>query len=326
MLPGSTNNTLFLDHASDILENLTWEVDQQSWYYESTDTTLTNLIGMKKGDNATLDAPIVILGAHYDARFRADKDPDLLNRLLPVPGINDGGSGVAVLLELARVLKIPVGYEIWIVLFDAEDQGGIPGWTGGIAGWSIGSTHFVQQLTETDQDRIELAIIVDLVGSPGLRLTKEGASTSEYVDAIWETGQLLGFNTTFLQIADNAIVDDHRPFLDVGISAVDIIQIRDRDGYAFSKWHHTRNDTIVNVAPESLYQVGRTLEEYLETKISLGNTNGPNGGPDLPFFVMEIVVLTSLILVGSVIALAFWRKRRDKHGDYTSFGFLKKRE
>ncbi|MHA1713928.1 MAG: M28 family peptidase, partial [Candidatus Ranarchaeia archaeon] len=231
---------------------------------------MTNLVAWKDGQNVTGDSPVLILGAHFDARIRADKDPDFANRLLPVPGINDGGSGVAILLELARTLQVPANYTVGLVFFDAEDQGGIPGWAGGIGGWCIGSTYFVEALNTSIKERVRFAIIVDLVGSPNLRLTKEGSSNKEIMSQIWDVAGALGFNSTFIDAQDIAIIDDHKPFLDAGIRAVDIIQIQDEDGFPFFKWHHTRNDTLDNISPESLFRVGRTLEKYIE---SFGNVS-----------------------------------------------------
>ncbi len=97
---------------------------------------VSNIIG-KYGQGK----PWIVLGAHYDTRIHADWDPDLRKTLQPVPGANDGGSGVAVLLELAR--QLPAYFQgadgsdpeiqatIWLVFFDAEDNGRIEGW-----GWN----------------------------------------------------------------------------------------------------------------------------------------------------------------------------------------------
>jgi glutaminyl-peptide cyclotransferase len=72
--------------------------------------------------------PQLILGAHFDTRQVADQDPDPANWQLPVPGANDGGSGVAVLLEIARSLPTDLKPTVWLVFFDTEDQGSLPGW------------------------------------------------------------------------------------------------------------------------------------------------------------------------------------------------------
>ena len=209
-----------------------------------------------------------VIGAHYDTRIYADRDPDPSKRELPVPGANDGGSGVAVLLELGRVLDIPKTLEIWLVFFDAEDQGGITEWTGGISGWCIGSTYFVEQLSVSDRQRIQVAIIVDIVGDFNLNLYKERASDPKYVQQIWDVATELGYSDSFVDKWGGSITDDHVPFLTAGIPAVDIIQQQSREGNIFIPEHHTTNDLIEYVSPSSLEKVGRTLEYYLETNLS----------------------------------------------------------
>ena len=85
------------------------------------------------------DGPFIIIAAHYDFRLFADQDSDSLKKQLPVPGANDGASGVAVLLELARVLPKNLDKNIWLVFFDAEDQGRIDNWD-----WILGSTSLAE--------------------------------------------------------------------------------------------------------------------------------------------------------------------------------------
>jgi len=268
MLPNSVNSRRFLQYAVGLLANMSWTVEQQSWQHDVPAVNLTNLIAVKRGANANVQSAIIILGAHYDARLQADKDPDLLKRALPVPGINDGGTGVAVILELARVLDIPPSYEVRLVLFDAEDQGNIPGWSGGLEGWCVGSTYFVNHLNDPLRDRVLFTIVIDVVGSSPLRLTKEGYGDKQVALRIWETAKNLGFSDTFIDLTEGAIIDDHLPFLKAGIAAVDIIQLRDNEGYTFFKWHHTTNDTLANVSSRSLYRVGRTLEVFIESLAS----------------------------------------------------------
>jgi len=96
-----------------------------------------------------------LLGAHYDTRIFADLEPDPLLREEPVPGANDGGSGVAVLLELARILPEKLPVPVQIVFFDAEDNGGIEDWD-----WILGSRAFVEHIDNPPS----AVIIVDMVG------------------------------------------------------------------------------------------------------------------------------------------------------------------
>ncbi len=145
---GSTAHQQVIDWASDELEEAGWEVSHQSFNWASH--TLTNIIASRgKG------SPWILIGAHYDSRFISDQDPDPKKQNIPVPGANDGASGVAVLLEIARSLPLDLDKQIWIVLFDAEDNGTIPGWE-----WIIGSRVFAANLSEYPDS----VVIIDMVG------------------------------------------------------------------------------------------------------------------------------------------------------------------
>jgi len=119
------------------LSQLDWSVETQEFTYRGVSGR--NVIG-KLGKGS-----LVVLGAHYDTRSLADFDP--VNPTLPVPGANDGASGVAVLLELARTLDVDkAGTEVWLAFFDAEDQGNIDGWP-----FSVGASYMAQHLTVRPQ-------------------------------------------------------------------------------------------------------------------------------------------------------------------------------
>ncbi|MFX0195540.1 MAG: M28 family peptidase, partial [Candidatus Hodarchaeota archaeon] len=134
-------------------------------------------------------------------------------------------------------------------------------------------TYFVEQLSPLEQEKIRVAIIIDLVGDFNLILKKEGYSDPTYVQKIWQAAADLGYSDCFVNDIGYNIIDDHYPFLQAGIPAVDIIQQISRDGYSFFRWHHTLNDTIENVCPESLEKVGRTLEYYIEHYFSQDSSN-----------------------------------------------------
>jgi glutaminyl-peptide cyclotransferase len=197
----------------------------------------------------------VILGAHYDSRIWADNDPDLSFRLTPVPGANDGASGVAILLELARSLpKIP-DTKVWIVLFDAEDNGGIQNWD-----WILGSKFFVSQLIgEPDQ-----VIVIDMVGDSDLNIYQEMNSDKGITESVWAQADELGYANEFIAEEKYSMIDDHTPFLEAGIPAIDIID------FDYPYWHTTQ-DTVDKVSMESLKAVGETLWNWLV------NDNHPSG-------------------------------------------------
>jgi hypothetical protein len=203
---------------------------------------IVNIIG-KKGHGK----PWIILGAHYDTRIYADKDPDIVKRNFPVPGANDGGSGVALLLELARVLPVTDQGEIWMVFFDAEDNGGILG-----REWAMGSRLFVDELVYQPDGMV----LVDMVADKDLNIYMERNSSESMMNEIWEVAADLGYSDHFIPRKKYAIIDDHIPFLEAGIPAVDIIDF----DYPF---HHTTRDTLDAVSAHSLQVVGETLLAWL---------------------------------------------------------------
>lgn len=208
--------------------------------------------------------PILILGAHYDSRIYSDKDPIQENRNLPMPGANDGGSGVGVLLELARVISenYAPNVEIRLVFFDAEDNGRIPPWTNILpnsGGYIVGSSYYATTLDSSEI--VREMILVDLVGEFDQRFPMEGYSVQyhpELVNAVWEVAADLGYGAQFPMENRGAITDDHVPFIARGIPAVDIIDL----DYAY--WD-TSQDTLDKIDPVALERVGRVLQAYLES-------------------------------------------------------------
>jgi glutaminyl-peptide cyclotransferase len=195
------------------------------------------------------EKPVVLLGAHFDTRRFADWDA--VDPRAPVPGGNDGASGVAVLLELARCLDCSsMQSQVWFVFFDGEDQGNIGGWP-----WSVGAERFANDLqTMPDQ-----AIIVDMIGDADQDMYYEYNSDSALQEHIWGIAAGLGYSDWFIPLYRHTIIDDHLPFARRGSRSVDIIDF----DYAF--WH-TQEDTADKVSPLSLERVGRVLEVLLEER------------------------------------------------------------
>lgn len=188
--------------------------------------------------------------AHYDSRLYADSDPNPANHNLPVPGANDGASGVAVLLELARVL--PANAPVGLLLFDAEDQGRIDGWD-----WILGSRAFVEALDY----RPETVILLDMIGDADLNIYKEHNSDPGLNDEIWATAARLGHQDAFIPEYKYAMLDDHTPFVENGIRAALLID------FDYPYWH-TLEDTPDKVAPRSLQIVGEVVLAWLEEYLS----------------------------------------------------------
>jgi Zn-dependent M28 family amino/carboxypeptidase len=236
-----------------IIQNLKeagWETSVQE---TQTPQPIANIIG-KWGKSG----PIIIIGAHYDSRFVADKDPDPARRAFPVPGANDGASGVAVLLEMARVLpqvahQMQQERQIWLVFFDTEDNGNIPGWD-----WILGSQAFVQELLSLNVHP-EAAVVIDMIGDADLNIYQESNSDPGLTQEIWNQAARSGYSKYFLPMQKYNILDDHIPFLNAGIPAVDIID------FDYPYWH-TTEDTADKVSGDSLEAVGDTLINWILQK------------------------------------------------------------
>jgi Zn-dependent M28 family amino/carboxypeptidase len=168
------------------------------------------------------------------------------NRLKPVPGANDGAAGVAVLLELARTLS-DQNLPVWLVFFDAEDNGRIEGWD-----WILGSRVFVQSLDSTP----EAVVILDMVGDSDLKIYYEKNSSPALRSEIWDTAIGLGYGDIFIKQEKYAMLDDHTPFLQAGIPAIDIID------FDYTYWH-TTEDTPDKVSAASLDVIGSTLLTWI---------------------------------------------------------------
>lgn len=238
------------------LEEAGWEVVIQERVYQGQ--TIRNIVA-KMGQGQ----PLLLLGAHYDSRLLADADPDPANHSLPVPGANDGASGVAVLMELGRVIPArmaqlgDVSGQVWLVFFDAEDNGRIPGWD-----WIMGSRAFVEQLTVAP----DAVVIVDMIGDADLNIYLERNSNIYLRDQIWRIAAELGYADKFIFEIKYSITDDHTPFLEAGLPAIDIID------FDYPYWH-TVQDTPDKVSADSLQVVGHTLVAWIELRLGLDQTS-----------------------------------------------------
>ena len=158
------------------------------------------------------------------------------------------------MLELARVLP---GYfnhagsngyrQIWLVFLDAEDNGDIPGWD-----WILGSKSFVGSL----QDKPDAAVVIDMIGDANLDIYKELNSNPQLTDQIWGQANRLGYSQYFIPKEKYRMLDDHIPFIEAGIPAVDVID------FDYPYWHTTA-DTANKVSGQSLKVVGDTLIAWL---------------------------------------------------------------
>jgi glutaminyl-peptide cyclotransferase len=238
-VPGTDGHAKVQEWMRSELESAGWQVEIQT--SEALGHPVENIVA-KRGD----DAPQIIIGAHYDSRMFADHDPDPANHTKPMPGANDGASGVAVLLEMARTLPKDTT-PVWLVFFDAEDNGNIQGWD-----WILGSREFVKNNVIQPQ----AVIVIDMIGDADLNIYKERNSNPELTDEIWGIAKSLGYQDKFIPAYKYSMEDDHTPFLQAGLPAVDIID------FDYPYWHTTL-DTPDKVSAESLQAVGETLNTWI---------------------------------------------------------------
>jgi Zn-dependent M28 family amino/carboxypeptidase len=188
----------------------------------------------------------VLLCAHWDSRPTADRDPDPEKRKTAIPGANDGGSGVAVLLEVARALKaFPPRQRVTIVLFDGEDYGAGP------EEMFLGSRHFAQTFSGP---QVDWAVLLDMVGDRELKIPQEAISRArapDVVERIWRAAEQVQAEA-FVDTRGPAVMDDHVFLLQRGIPCINVID------FDYPYWH-TLADTPDKCAPDSLAQVGRTI-------------------------------------------------------------------
>jgi len=229
------------------LEEQGWTVETEEFTYR--DTPVRNVVGRSstRSDQGVGEGPVIVLGAHYDTRRSADEE----DASVPVMGANDGASGVAVLLELARTLdRDKLQHQVWLAFFDAEDNGRLDGWE-----WCVGSSYMAEHLEAMP----EAVVVVDMIGDADQQIYLERNSDAPLQAQLWEIAATLSYSDTFISEYRWAMYDDHVPFAQRGIPAVDVID------FDYPYWH-TMQDTPDKVSPESLERVGRVLEVWLEAQ------------------------------------------------------------
>ena len=212
--------------------------------------TLYNIIASFNSDKPN---PI-ILSAHYDTRPWADQDDEDQNK--PILGANDGGSGVAVLLEMARLFHLnPPPVRVDIVLFDIEDYGKDNPDT-----YCLGSQAWANMVKQKGY-KARYGINLDMVGAADALFYKEGysqANAGHVVDKIWKAANHIGYSSYFPFKEVNGVTDDHLFVMKAtGIPYVDIIQYNDESG--FGSFWHTHDDNMNAVHKNTLKAVGQTV-------------------------------------------------------------------
>ena len=200
----------------------------------------------------------ILLGAHWDTRPWADRDLDISNHSTPIIGANDGASGVAVLMELAKMFdNYPPTVNITLVLFDGEDMG-VEGVNNS---WAKGSQYFAKNLPIQKPD---FGIIVDMIGDSNLEIPIERNSyrvAPNLVNELWDLAEKLKL-PAFKNRLGYDIYDDHIPLWEIAnIPSIDLIDFN-YPNQRINYWH-TLNDVPQNCSAESLEQVGQLLSTYI---------------------------------------------------------------
>ncbi|MBR7125335.1 MAG: M28 family peptidase, partial [Prevotella sp.] len=261
--------------------------------YDGTTLKATNIIAHYRPELTTR----IVIAAHWDSRPWADNDPDSANHRKPVMAANDGASGVAVMLEVARLLgtthpqPLPKGGKtgqtsshegngsevgspqigIDFICFDAEDWGA-PYWADVADSedtWALGAQYWASHLPEGYEARY--GVLLDMVGGQGAHFYREGFS-DEYaktiVDKLWAAARAAGYGSFFPDERGGYVTDDHLPMnKTAGIATADIIACYPEcQQSSFGPTWHTINDDMAHIDKETLRAVGQTLIQVIYTE------------------------------------------------------------
>lgn len=254
-----------------------WDVENHT--YTEDNLTFTNVVAQHSNSVVDSETPRIVLVAHYDTRDVAERDPDPNRTSEPIPGANDGASGVAVLLELGRLIpSMNLSYQIEMLFTDAEDQNH--------SSKLYGAEAWAARQTPADINRTTAYIVADMVGDADLHLTHVYPGDATLWSTISPLATSLGLiegkqdcrgdigrDVVNLSIS-TGVIDDHVPALNIGIPAIDLIDIRYGPGAEpFEGYWHTHEDTPDKVSADSLEDVGRLIELGLRSNAWIFNVD-----------------------------------------------------
>jgi len=262
--PNSSGHDNALNYLQNELRKYCDNVELQSFTYtgyENEKLSLTNIIGKFNPEAKNR----IVLCAHWDTRPRAEKAVDPKRRNEPILGANDGGSGVGVLLEIARLLKTnKINYGVDLVLFDGEDYGKEED----LDNFCLGSKYYAVNYRHTSTPKF--CVLLDLVGDKDAVFAKEGNSlrfAPQVVNMVWGIAKQIKANK-FLNKDGGYIYDDHIPLEQAGLKAIDIIDgdlIGADTPVKRRNYWHTHKDNMDNIGKNTLQQVGDVMTYLLFT-------------------------------------------------------------
>lgn len=236
--------------------------------YDGTPLKSTNIIASYRPELTER----ILLCAHWDSRPWADNDPDSANWRKPVMAANDGASGVAVMLEIARLLAndtVKLGLGVDFVCFDAEDWG-VPRWSDAPDdgnSWALGAQYWAANPHKQGYEA-RFGILLDMVGGQGAQFWQESFSkqyAQDIVDKVWAAAKTVGYGSYFTDREGGMINDDHLPVNRTAkIPTIDIIPFYpDCVQSNFGPTWHTVSDDMEHIDRNTLKAVGQTVVQVL---------------------------------------------------------------
>jgi len=259
-IPGSAGHARMAAWLDSLLRRRADSVVVQRWTHVNRRGDSLPMVNLLARFNPAATSRVLFL-AHWDTRPRADA-PGSRDTTVPVPGANDGGSGVAILLGMADALKkLPPETGVDLLFVDGEDYGSFD--AGQDQDVLIGSRYYAAHLPPGE--RPLFAVLFDMIGDRDLRIPREGNSVTgapDVVDMVWAQAEKQGHGDIFVPADTGPITDDHVPLQQVGIRAIDLIDLDYGPG---NSWHHSPDDTIDKVSQASLQVVGDVAMALVRT-------------------------------------------------------------
>jgi hypothetical protein len=242
--PGSEALAVTAERIEQELAASGWQVQTQP--FELDGVQRRNIVA-RAGDGQ----PALLLGAHYDGSPLADRDPTEANRASPAPGANDGASGVAVLLELARTLdqdRLPG--QVTLAFFDAQ-------YGGDGAATAAGVQEFIRANEAAAGALPQSALLVDLLGGVAQQFTIDAASDPALSQQVWRLAEEMAFSGWFVPETQAGLELGQTALAGAGVPAAVIA------GSAYPAYR-TLQDTPDRIDPQGLARVGQVLQAWLE--------------------------------------------------------------
>lgn len=214
----------------------------------------------------------ILISAHWDARPFSDQDPDPKMKSQPFDAANDGASGVAVMLEMARQLqKKQPNVGVDFILWDIEDYGKANDESPNETTWCIGSQYWAKNQPVKGYKPL-YAINLDMVGGGNAQFAQDEISRKyapNIVSKVWGIGNEIGYGAYFINVPSGSLIDDHFWVNQAGIPCIDVIHYTDNAGF-YMNWH-TQLDNLNNIDRNTLKAVGQTMLETIYREKPLVN-------------------------------------------------------